>query len=142
MMCPDLIRAKQILQTEGCTCVLCSDNTIYRSSIRGVKPLLELIETDTDTTGFSAADKVVGKAAAMLYCHLRVRQVYAPVMSKEAIKVLTDHGIEVFYDRLTDVIMNRAMRGMCPMELAVQTTDDPNKALSAVRDTLDRLQRE
>ena len=141
-MCPDLIRAKQILQTEGCTCVLCSDNTIYRSSIRGVKPLLELIETDTDTTGFSAADKVVGKAAAMLYCHLRVRQVYAPVMSKEAIKVLTDHGIEVFYDRLTDVIMNRAMRGMCPMELAVQTTDDPNKALSAVRDTLDRLQRE
>ena len=138
-MCPDLIRAKQILQTEGCTCVLCSDNTIYRSSIRGVKPLLELIETDTDTTGFSAADKVVGTAAAMLYCHLRVRQVYASVMSRGAVKVLQDHGISVFYDDLTEAIQNRKKTGLCPMEVATKGIEDTDKALNVIRMTLEQL---
>lgn len=141
-MCPNLSKAKEIMLAEGCTCVLCRDNVIYRSSIRGVKPLLEMLESRTDTIGFCASDKVVGKAAAMLYCLLQVRQVYAPVMSSGAVQILTDHSIEAVYDLQVDAILNRGKDGLCPMEMATQMTDDPNEALLIIRKTLKCLHRE
>ena len=56
----DLEKAKSLLQSGGYTCVLCKDDTIHTSSHRGIRPLLELLETDV--AGFYAADKVVGRA--------------------------------------------------------------------------------
>lgn len=45
---------------------MCKGSTIYISTERGVKPLIDRIDDGTDLQGFSAADKVVGKAAAFL----------------------------------------------------------------------------
>ena len=60
----DLEKAKSILQGSDYTCVLCRGDQIHTSRHRGVRPLLELLETDV--SGFCAADKVVGKATVLL----------------------------------------------------------------------------
>lgn len=138
-MTADLDNARALLASSGCTCVLCKEKQIYTSTQRGVAPLLAWLDGGTDLQGFSAADKVVGKAAAFLYCLLGVRAVYAPVMSKAALQVFTDHGIAASCDELSEGIINRRKDGPCPMESATKDIHDPEAALRAVRKLLQTM---
>jgi hypothetical protein len=83
--------------------------------------------------GFSAADKVVGKATAYLYCLLQVKAVHAQVMSGAAAEVLKKNGIDVTQDKLVENIINRAGDGICPFEAAVWDIHTPEEALPAIR---------
>ena len=93
-----------------------------------------------DLSGFAAADKIVGKAAAMLFVLADVKAVYAPVMSETAKEILMQHGIDAEYDQLTDQIINRAGTDLCPMEKAVREIADPQEAFYAIRRTMEYLQ--
>lgn len=135
----DLTEAINILNSDKYTCVLCRGSTVYTSTERGVKPLLDLLDAGTDLQGFSAADKVVGKAAAFLYVLLGVKEVYARVMSEMAVCVLNDNGISAKYDINVKNIINRAGTGNCPMEEAVSGLSSPSEALKTVRLKLLRL---
>ena len=97
-MTTELNQARELLATGGYTCVLRKEGRTYTSTHRGVAPLLGWLEDGTDLTGFSAADKVVGRAAALLYRLLRVREVYAAVISRGALEVLEAGGISVIHD--------------------------------------------
>ena len=133
----DLLRARQLLEDGSYTCVLCHGQHIYTSTERGVRPLLEL--PPNDYRGFSAADKVIGKATAFLYVNLGVRAVYAPVISESALRVLKRSGIEVHYGVSVSAIFNRSRTGFCPMETAVRDIEDLNEALQAIRETYARM---
>lgn len=106
---------------------------------RGVRPLLDLIENRMDVTSFAAADKVVGKAAAYLYCILNVKALHAMVISRPALSVLKAYGIPVTYDTLVPSIQNRTQSGPCPMEHAVWNLNTPEEALVAIYATLEKL---
>ena len=133
--------AKELLDKEGFTCVITDGERCYTSRERGVKPLLELysLHGEQGLSGCSAADKVVGKAAAMLYVLLGVSRIHARVMSVPAARTLEANGIAFSCDTMTDAIINRAGNGYCPMETAVADTDDPKTALIAVIDRLNEL---
>ena len=135
----DLEKAKQVLIDQNCTCVLCLGDQIYQSQLRGVQPLLQLLDSDKNFSGFSAADKVVGKATAMLYRLLGVRAVWGGIMSSGAIQVLEDAHIQISWDQQVDYVINRAGTGPCPMEAATAQITDPQAALSAIRLTLQTL---
>lgn len=136
----DLEQARLVLEREGCTCVLCLDGRAVTSTRRGVAPLLQLLDSGEDYTGFYAADKVVGKATAMLYRLLGVKAVWGAVMSESAIRTLWEGGIEAHWERSVPHIINRAGTGPCPMEAATGGIDDPREALAAIRTTLKNLQ--
>lgn len=136
----DLENAQRILTQEGCTCVLCRADRVHISRLRGVAPLLQLLDSGQDLSGFCAADKVVGKATAMLYRLLGIRAVWGAVMSQSAIQSLKSGGIEAQWSQQVDHIINRDRTGLCPMEAATACIDDPQSALEAIRQTLKRLQ--
>ena len=135
----DLTKAKAVLEEQNCTCVLCREDRIYTSTRRGVAPLLGWLDAGTDLTGFSAADRVVGKATAYLYCLLGVKEVYARVISKPAVEVLRRYNIPAGYDTLVEGIENRQKTGPCPMEYATRNSTTPAEALAAVREALKHL---
>jgi len=135
----DLELAKEQLIKDGCTSVVRKGDSVYFSKARGVKPLLNWLDEGMDFTGYSAADKVVGKAAAMLYVLLGVSRIHALVISEKAMQVLAGNGIEVTYDTLTERIHNRTNTGFCPMEAAVWEIDDLQEGLQAVRDKAAKL---
>lgn len=135
----DIKLAKFILKDEGLTCVLCKDDMVFRSDKRGVRPLLDLLESGIDFCGFSAADKVVGNGAAHLYVLLGVSEVYAEVISMPAVKTLCKHRINIRVGTLVEAISNRQGDGICPMEEAVRGIDDPKEALKAIRMKLAEL---
>ena len=139
MLNEELKKAKELLLNSSYTCVITKDDTVYTSTERGVKPLLQWLEDKTDLRGAFVADKAVGKAAAFLHVLLQVKAVDAPVMSRYAVSVLRDNGVEVFFDEETDFIRNRAGTGQCPMEQTVQEIDDPETARKAVIEKLKEL---
>lgn len=122
MTSADLIAAKDNLA--GHTLCLSKDGVLILDDKRGITPLLELIASGKDVSGYSAADKVVGKAAAALFIKCGVKQLYAAVLSKGGAKLLESHGVEYVYDTLTDAIINRAGTDSCPMEKAVRDIEE------------------
>ena len=135
-----LLKAKaQLFEDNLLTCVIIKDKEIYKSTLRGVKPLLEFLDSRADLRDGSAADKVVGKGAAFLYVLLGVKEVFAGVISESALDVLSKNGIKTEYDNLVPAIKNRKGDGFCPIETAVLNESDPAAALSKIRETLKNL---
>ena len=135
----DLKKAVDLLFEGEYTCVLCKDDELITSTVRGVKPLIDWLNSKTELEGFCAADKVVGKAATFLYVLLNVDSVYAPVMSKGAIDILSRYGIEPFYDLSVEAIRNRSDTDICPMEKTVQDINDPIIALEKIKQRLELM---
>lgn len=138
-MSDNLKKCCETLKSGEYTLVLFDGKTLLTDTKRGVKPLLDLLDKNTDLSGFSAADKVVGKAAAFLYVLLNVREIYADVISTHALAVLERHKIPVEYNTLTEKIKNRAGTGFCPMETAVLGEDEPENALKKIREKAKEL---
>lgn len=136
----DLEKAKEIFKTGELNCVLCKDDVTYTSTKNGVAPLIEWLTSGVNVTGFSAADKIVGKAAALLFVLGGVKEVYSPVMSKTAVDVFVRYGVTAEYETLVPIIINRTGTGPCPMEQAVTNVENPSEALKAIQNTLADLQ--
>ena len=129
----DLHNARRRLTEGGYTCVLCRGNEFHTATARGVRPLLDWLDSGLDLRGFSAADKVVGRATAFLYVLLGVRAVHALVMSAPAREALQSNGIDASCDREVPGIINRRGNGPCPFEEAVLDISAPELALTAIR---------
>ncbi len=127
-----LRKAKETLESGGYTCVLTDGTIVYTSKLRGVKPLVQFLESGTIPSGFSAADKVIGRATAYLYVLLGVREVYAQIISEPAAEVLRAKGIHVQYGTLVPNIINRKGDGICPFEAAVMEITEPSLAYEAI----------
>lgn len=136
----DWNKARFLLDSGMYTCVVCSGSAVYTATERGVKPLLFWMDSGMDLTSFVAADRVVGRATAFLYCLLGVKAVYARVMSRPAAEVLAAHGIAMEAEQMVDGIINRRGTGPCPFEDAVRAIDDPQEALTAIRAKLAQME--
>ena len=137
----DIELAKEALEKEGRTFAAVKDGKVISSVKRGVVPLLEMLDSAQSYAGWSCADKVAGKAPAMIYVLLGVKEVYARVMTREAMRILGSAGISFTYDIPADTIQNRQGTGMCPMEDTVSGIEDPEAAVPAIRARLAELQK-
>lgn len=127
----DLDRARAALP--GHTLALCRGGEVVTSDLRGVMPMLGFLREGRDLSGFCAADRVVGRAAAMLFAKAGVRAVHAEVMSDGAAALLAAHGIDASCDVRTAAIENRQKTGLCPMESAVAGIEDIDAGIAAIR---------
>lgn len=135
----DLQKAKKLLTHSDCTCVLCKNDKVYTSTQRGVRPLVEWLESDENFALWSAADKVVGRGAAFLYVLLGVKAVYAHIISHAALEVLQAKDILVEYDTAVEHIINRQGDGICPFEEAVLSITDASEAYTAIKQKMHKM---
>ncbi len=135
-MTVNLKAAAEKLKTGDYTCVFYDGADFQYSRERGIKPLIKILDNGKTLEEISAADKVVGRAAAFLYVLLGVRELYAEVISEGAVEVLKKFGIKYEYALLTKRIKNRAGDGFCPMETAVLDVSSPESALEVLKNRL------
>ena len=76
----NLEKATELLKDGGYTFVAVSPDEVITSTERGVKPLLEILDSGKNLYKFSVADKVVGKAAAFLYVLLEPSEICTDVI--------------------------------------------------------------
>jgi len=135
----DLGRAYALLESGGHAVVLCRGDDILTGAGRGVAPLVDWLSAGTDLAGFAAADRVVGRAAALLYIAGRVRAVHAVLASQPALDLLAAHSVTALADTVVPQILNRDRSAGCPMEAAVAGTSDPAQALDLLRLALETM---
>lgn len=133
----DIEKAKECLQEN--TIALCKGCFSFVSAKKGIAPMMEFIELGIDFEGFSVADKVVGKAVALLFVKSKIANLYTKTLSKSAKQVLDKYNIPYTYDTLCDYIKNRKGDGRCPMESAVENTFDPEKAYEILKEKLAQM---
>ena len=127
-----------IFETGGTefTLVLKDGNkVIFSSKKRGLRPLLEcLVEWSGRVDNASLTDKVVGRAAARLIVRSKIiGTVTAGLISRGALKYLSDHSIPVKWREKTDVILRGDGHGICPMEeLSNRFPDDIDFYLAVI----------
>ena len=121
---------KDILFKENHTLVIYKNNaSVITSNDRGVNSLIKLIEEDkSQLSGSLIADKVIGKAAALLMIYAGVKEIYAPIISKPALQTLLKHNVKVYYDKEVERIINRKGDGLCPMETLCLDIEKPDEA--------------
>ncbi|KFI49683.1 DUF1893 domain-containing protein [Bifidobacterium biavatii] len=147
-MTADLERAKTVLLgDDSLGCVACRTDAATGQTLtltgtgRGVRPLLQWLAAGQRLDGYAAADRVVGKGAALLYALLGVSAVYAQTMSEAGLAALRANGIAAEYGTFVPMILNRAGDGMCPIERSVAGIDDPAAAERAIRAAVAELMR-
>lgn len=113
----DLERAKEGLSGHT-LCLVRGEKVLIRDE-RGIAPMMALLAEGKDLTGFSAADRVVGKAAAMLFVKAKIKELFAKTISRSAAEFLEKNGLPFSYRTMTEYIVNRDGTGRCPMESAV-----------------------
>lgn len=119
-------------QLAGHSICLCKDGAWFTDDGRGISPMLRFLDESRDLRGFSAADQIVGKAAAMLFVKAGIAAVYGEVMSQAGAEFLEANGIPHDCGTLTEQIINRQGTGICPMEETVSELDDPETAYKAL----------
>lgn len=119
----------------GACCAVYHDGKIFVSKERGIRPLLFWLEDNPELLRDSlAADKVIGKAAALLFVYGGIRQVFTRVISEPAEQVFLQYGVQVQSDVRVKAIRNRAGDGLCPMEQRALPLDSPEEAYRVFRE--------
>ena len=132
----DLELAQQTFRASPVAFVLVKDGVVLRTGTRdGIGELIQAVETLGDAAqGASLADKVVGKAVAMVARAARLQAIYSPLASQAALDALMIDHIPLEYDRLVPLILNKRNDGPCPMEKLTQPIQDPLQAVTALRE--------
>lgn len=132
--------AIDLLHREDLTCVILGREETLKFRLRGIRPMADTLRDRPEVLKCAViADRIIGKAAAMLAVAGGAKAVYGEVMSESGLQMLTVHGVEARYGTLTPAIRNRENTGLCPMEQTVLTLNDPQDALPALLQTLARL---
>ena len=106
---------------------------------RGLSPVANIFrEFPQALDGATVWDRIVGRAAAAFYAKAGVSTVLAHVMSEDAKTFLESRGISADALSLVPRIANREGTGECPMEVAVNGLDDPDKMIESIGKAMKR----
>ena len=134
----DLDFAKNRLFTKDMTLVIVKNGDILLETkehkIKGFFNAIETLGSSMKETAI--ADKVVGKAIALLCAYVKVNSVYAFVLSEEAKKVFKTHHIVHEYSKIVKEILNLEKNHPCPFEMKAKDMSDPKKAYFALLELL------
>ena len=89
--------------------------------------------------GASLADRVAGKAIALLCVNAKMKAVYAAVLSEKAKAVLEENGVYHEWENLVENVLNINKTGMCPFEKLAEEISNPKdayKMLKALQNSL------
>ena len=131
----DLEIAKETLRRGDYSLVIVRDGRmIYASRSHGIGGILQAIEElDNRINGASVADRIIGKAAALLLAYSKVKDAYAIVISRNGLETLRSHGIPVDYESLVPKILDRSGREICPFEKIALKIDSPRLGFEVLR---------
>jgi hypothetical protein len=126
----DLETAKRALTERHLTLsVVKEGHVIFESKTHGVSGFMEAVEQFKNRLdGASVADRVVGKAIALLCVYVNARAVYAATISNAAKALLEENSVYLEWDSLVENILGADKSKTCPFERLVDRILDPADA--------------
>jgi len=139
----DLEKAKKYLCRRNLTLVIMKEGeTIFESTCRGISGFLEAIERHGDCLrGSSLADRIAGRAVALLSVYVDAKAIYATILSRRGKEILDRHLVYYEHARLVDSIMDSERTELCPFEKLVEKVLDPVEAYEKLKELYESLSR-
>jgi hypothetical protein len=130
----DLEIAKAELYEENLTLTIVKNGALlYATKSQSINGFLEAIEKcGQSLEAASVADRVAGKALALLCAYAKVKEVYAGVMSRKAHEVFKRHMISIHWNQLVEAVLGTDRKGACAFEKAVADVFSPEQAYKAL----------
>jgi hypothetical protein len=134
----DLDIAKSRLYRKEFTLVVVKNGKVFFETrshrIAGFLSVIEQLGTKLE--GATVADRVAGKAVALLCVYADISDVYAGVLSRKAKAIFEEYGISYEWKELVDNILDLNRNGVCPFEKAAASISDPEQAYAAFKTLL------
>jgi hypothetical protein len=134
----DLELARDQLHRKKLTLVIVKNGyVLFDTASHRISGFLGAIDQIGDRLeGASIADRVVGKAIALLCVYAGIGEVYAEVLSQEAKKVFEERGINCEWNRIVDNILDLNRSSVCPFEKTAESISDPKRAYLTFKELL------
>jgi hypothetical protein len=122
--------AKHALYSKDLTLVIVKNGEVmFETRSHRISGFLGAIEQLGDELeGASVADRVAGKAIALLCVYAKIKEVYAEILSKKAKAVFEENRISCEWKELVDNVLDLDKSGVCQFEKAADGISDPNDA--------------
>ncbi|MBF8983547.1 DUF1893 domain-containing protein [Lutibacter sp. B2] len=139
----DIDLAKAILEKDKLALVIVKEEeVIFYSKEKGIKPIYMAVNTLKDQlVNSSVADRVIGKAAAMLCKYSNIKALHTKLISESAMEVLEKENIILTYDESAPYIKNRDKTDLCPVEKLSSDIENTNLLLEKITDFLESIQK-
>lgn len=132
----DLELAKSVLRDYEASFVLASQGRILEVGTgHGVLPLVKAVERigPDGLQGAVLADKLVGRAAALVAAYAGLSAVYGQFMSQAAMGELARRGIPFTWGVEIPAVLNRSGEHLCPFEELVASAATPEEGMRRLR---------
>jgi hypothetical protein len=131
----DLDIAKSRLFKEDATLVIAGKGKVlFKTDSHRISGFLGAIEQlGAQLEGAAVADRVAGKAMALLCSYAGISEVYAKVLSRKAKAVFEEKEIPCEWNALVDNILDLNRSNVCPFEKAAAEISDPAMAYSTFK---------
>ena len=139
----DLELAKLKLNEDDLSLVIVKNGeVIFETSKQGISGFLQALEKqDKNLVAASAADKIVGVAAAMLCVYAGVSSVFALTISEAGIRVLEDNNIVCVFEKKVSNILNRSKTDVCPFEKMAMSSGSSDEAYVKLKSLASQMMR-
>lgn len=139
----DIDKAVTMLEEERLTLAIVKDNNIiFTSSEKGIKPLFTAVKKyKQELKNASVADRVTGKAAAMLCDYVGIKQLKTKLISENAVNYLEKTNIIYEFNEKTPYIKNRDKTGMCPIETLSLKSDSIFELIKHIESFLEEIEK-
>jgi predicted RNA methylase len=137
----DLEMAKKQLSDKELTLAIAKNGqVIFQTDSHRISGFIRAIDTlGTQLNGTSVADRVAGKALALLCVYAGIREVYAEVLSKKAKAVFEENKVTVEWKELVDNVLDLNKTDVCPFEKAATGISDPKDSYVAFKALLEKM---
>jgi len=131
----DLNLAKQRLTQKNLSLVIAKNGIVlFETESHGISGLLKAIkQLQNNMAGSSVADRIVGRAAALLLVYSGVVAVFAVTASDGGIEVLKNNHVFHEFGRQVPRILDSKRVDVCPFEKLVAKFSDPKEAYEELK---------
>lgn len=128
------IAKKRLGERALALCIVKDGQMLFESRSRGITGFLDATEElGSQLKGASAADRIVGRAIALLCLHSGVKAVYGSVMSRRGKELLEAYGVELACGELVENILDSCAPSVCPFESLAEEINDPAVAYKKLK---------
>lgn len=124
----------EMLNEQGLSLLVYNHDSLTTHANRGVQDLLQLISEQPERlNGAVVADKIIGKAAAVLMATGGVREVHTNIICTPAKQLFEQQGILVFATEEVPMILNRDRSSMCPIDTQIAEVESIEECVAILQ---------
>jgi len=134
------IAKKQLYEKQLTLAIVKNGQVLFQTDSHRISGFIGAIDKfGAQLNGASVADRVAGKALALLCVYAGIREVYAEVLSRKAKAVFEENKIVVEWKQLVDNVLDLNKTGVCPFEKAAAGISDPKDSYGAFKALLEKM---